>query len=69
MHGLQGSYTQTDVRLTWTSGNGHFNITGFVQNIEDEGVLSRANVFGSTLNTQQYGPPRIVGVSVGYNYR
>jgi len=57
------------VRLTWTSANEHFNITGFVQNIEDEEVILRANVFGATLNTQQYAPPRIVGVSVGYNYR
>ncbi len=69
LHGQQDSYTQTDVRLTWTSANGHFNITGFVQNIEDEEVVSRANVFGATLATQQYGQPRIVGVSVGYNYR
>jgi len=69
LHALQDSYTQTDVRLTWTSENGRFNITGFVQNIEDEAVVSRGNVFGATLNTQQYAPPRIVGVSVGYNYR
>jgi len=69
VHGFQDSYTQTDVRLTWLSANGHWNITGFVQNIEDEAVISRANVFGGTLMTQQYGQPRIVGVSVGYKYR
>ncbi len=69
LHGFQDSYTQTDVRLTWTSANGHFNITGFAQNIEDEAVVVRANVFGATLATQQYAPPSIVGVTVSYNYR
>jgi len=55
--------------LTWVSEDGHFNISGFVQNLEDEAVVTRANVFGATLATQQYAPPRTWGVSVGYNYR
>jgi len=69
LHGQQDSYTQTDLRLTWTSEDGRFNISGFVQNIEDEAVVLRANVFGATLATQQYAPPRTYGVSIGYNYR
>ena len=69
LHGQQDAYTQTSFRLTWTSLDGRFNISGFVQNIEDEAVVVRANVFGATLATQQYAPPRTWGVRVGYNYR
>ncbi len=69
LHGLQDAYSQTALRLTWTSVDGHFNISGFVQNLEDEAVIARANIFGATLATQQYAPPRTWGVSVGYNHR
>ncbi len=69
LHGLQDAYSQSSLRLTWTSVEGHFNISGFVNNIEDEAVVTRANVFGATLATQQFAPPRTWGVSVGYNYR
>ena len=69
LHGQQDSYTQTALRLTWTSAEGHFNISGFVLNLEDEAVITRANIFGATLATQQYAPPRTYGISFGYNFR
>ena len=69
LHGQQDAYTQTSFRLTWTSSDGRFNISGFVQNIEDEAVVTRANVFGGNIATQQYAPPRTYGISIGYNYR
>jgi len=69
LHGQQDAYTQSSFRLTWTSSDGRFNISGFVQNIEDEAVVTRANVFGGHIATQQYAPPRTYGISIGYNYR
>ena len=69
LHGLQDSYTQTDLRLTWRSAGGYFSVTGFVQNIEDEAVITRANIFGATLATRQHGAPRTFGVSLGYNFQ
>ncbi len=69
LHGQQDSYTQTDVRLTWRSVDGRFSISGFVQNIEDEAVLNRANIFGGSQATQQYAPPRTFGVTLGYDYQ
>ena len=69
LHGLQDSYSQTAVRLTWTSGDGRWNISGFVHNLEDEAVVVRANIFGASQATQQFAPPRTWGVSVGYNHR
>ena len=68
-HGQQDAYSQTSLRLTWRSGDGRFNVSGFVHNLEDEKVLNRANIFGSSQATQQYAPPRTWGVTVGYNYR
>ena len=68
-HGQQDAYSQTSLRLTWRSGDGRFNVSGFVHNLEDEEVLNRANIFGSSQATQQYAPPRIYGIRFGYNYR
>jgi len=69
LHGQQDSYSQTSLRLTWISEDGRFNISGFVHNLEDEEVLNRANIFGSSQATQQYAPPRTYGIRFGYNYR
>ena len=69
LHGQQDAYTQSAFRLTWNSVEGRFYISGFVLNLEDEAVIVRANVFGATLATQQYAPPRTYGITVGYNYR
>jgi len=57
------------LRLTWISEDGRFNISGFVNNIEDEEVINRANIFGSSQATQQYAPPRTYGLRLGYNFR
>jgi len=67
--GVQDSYAQADLRLTWISEGGHFNISAFVQNVGDEAVLARTNIFGATLVTQQIGPPRIWGISIGFDYQ
>ncbi len=69
LHGQQDSYTQTSLRLTWLSEDGRFNISGFVNNIEDEEVINRANIFGSSQATQQYAPPRTYGLRLGYKFR
>ncbi len=65
-HGEQDGYSQTTLRLTWSSADGNFHISGFVYNLEDEEVVTRANIFGATIATQQYAPPRTYGVTVSY---
>ena len=67
--GQQDAYSQSSFRLTWASGEGRFNISAFVNNIEDEAVINRANIFGSSQATRQIAPPRTWGVSFGYNHR
>lgn len=39
----QSSFTKTDVRLTWESESGDYAVEVFVENLEDEAVLTRSN--------------------------
>ena len=41
---VQDSFTKTDLRLTWTSANDQWSVTGFIENLEDEAVLARAPI-------------------------
>jgi hypothetical protein len=47
----QDSYTKTDLRLTWLSPSQNFRVAAYVENLEDEAVLSRGNN-GSDDNVQ-----------------
>lgn len=47
----QDSYTKTDLRLTWSSPDGNYSVAAYVENLEDEAVLSRGNN-GSQDNVQ-----------------
>ncbi len=47
----QDSYTKTDFRLTWRSPDGNLTVAAYIENIEDEAVLSRGNN-GSQQNVQ-----------------
>ncbi len=59
----QDSYTKTDLRLTWRSQSGNYTVAAFIENIEDEAVLSRGNN-GSQDNVQTgYLYPQNYGVS------
>ena len=66
---LQDSYTQTDLRLTWLSPQGRWTISGFIQNLEDEEVILRTNIFTGEQIGQTFADPSIYGVTVGYRYR
>lgn len=65
---LQDAYTQTDLRLTWESPQQHWRVQGFAQNIENEAVLLRTNIFTQRQIGQTYGDPRIYGVSIAYRH-
>ncbi len=69
---LQDAYTQTDARLTWRSEKSPWSVQAFVQNIEDEAVILRTNIF-NTLGVggqigRTYAAPRIFGLRLSYNY-
>ena len=59
----QDSYFKTDVRLTWRSESGKFWVAAYIENLEDEAVLSRGNANGSDIVQTGYLYPRNYGVS------
>jgi iron complex outermembrane receptor protein len=64
----QGSYTKTDLRLSWSSLDEMLSAQIFVENLEDEAVNQRG-VFGAnqSLNAN-WAPPRTYGVKVGVRF-
>ena len=64
----QDSYTKTDLRLTWGSADGKYAAAVYVENLEDEAVLSRGNN-GSQDNVQTgFLFPQNYGVMVQVNW-
>ncbi|MCH6584740.1 MAG: TonB-dependent receptor, partial [Proteobacteria bacterium] len=64
----QDSYTKTDLRLTWRSASGQYTVAAYIENLEDEAVLSRGNN-GSQDNVQTgYLYPQNYGVSFQVNW-
>ena len=58
----QDSFTKTDLRLTWRSADGKYKVAAYIENLEDEAVLSRGNN-GSQDNVQTgYLYPQNYGV-------
>lgn len=66
--GRQGSYTKTDLSITWTSENENFMVQGFVQNLEDKAVLNRVAIGGQGAIFQNFSAPRIFGVKAGVKF-
>jgi len=59
----QDSYTKTDLRLTWRSPSGKFAVAAYIENLEDEAVLSRGNNGGQDNVQTGYLYPQNYGVS------
>jgi iron complex outermembrane receptor protein len=68
----EDGYTVANVSLTYTSGDEHWEVRGFVDNVTDEEYLvqtfdlSGPDVFGMT--EQYYGRPQWWGVSLKYSF-
>jgi len=58
---LQDSYTRTDLRLTYESGQGKWAVEAWVDNIEDDDVLGAQFTTPNNLLT----PPQVVGLPPG----
>ena len=65
---VQEAYTKTDLRLTWRSPDERYSVTAFVENIEDEAVLSRTNTGSDDLVQGSYAFPRNYGLKFSYRY-
>jgi iron complex outermembrane receptor protein len=71
----QKSYTQTNIHITWVSPSETYKIEGFVNNLEDDDVISNDGLQSITLGQQVmqpdnliYYPPRTFGVRFTYNF-
>ena len=67
----QQSYEILNLRLTWTSENGHFQATAFVDNVTDRDVIQSqvvgSNQIGSPIQVR-FDPPRTAGFRLGYSF-
>lgn len=63
----QGSFTKTDLRLSWTSANNRYRGEAFVDNVGNTVTLNRAT-FGSGGLNQSYNAPRMWGMKLGVNF-
>lgn len=66
--GRQESYTQTDLRLSYQTENNRLGAEVFVQNLEDEAVLTRGTFGGSDAFFAGFGAPRTIGFRFNFNY-
>jgi len=58
----QDSFTKTDLRLIWDSPDRSYSFEAFVENIEDEAVLSRGNNNGNDIVQTGFAYPRNYGI-------
>jgi len=58
----QDSFTKTDLRLIWDSPEQNYSFEVFVENIEDEAVLSRGNNNGNDIVQTGFNYPRNFGI-------
>ena len=71
----QGSYTKSDIRLIWRNDDHGFEVEGFIENLEDEAVLTRSVIFTpsepdvvSAAIQANYADPRIWGIRLGVDF-
>ncbi len=66
----QEAYTKTDINLTYTTGNGKFDIGVYAQNLEDNRIKTYASVNGGTINIYNwiFGTPRLMGVQANVRF-
>jgi iron complex outermembrane receptor protein len=64
----QDSFTKTDFRLKWDSAEDKYRVAAYIENIEDEAVLSRGNANADDTVQVGYLYPRNYGVRFAMNF-
>ena len=69
----QGSFTKTDLSLTYTSADDRWNLQGYVRNLENDDVRTASSPNSTTGlatngNGEFYAPPRTYGLRLGVNF-
>ena len=63
---VQPSYVKTDARLYWAPKTGHFTVQAFVENMQNEAVITRITRGGDNFIQGGYAAPRTWGAKVSY---
>ena len=66
--GRQDAFTRTDLRLTYLTADERIRAQLFVNNVEDEAVITRAVYGNHRALLVNYAQPRTWGVSLGYRF-
>lgn len=65
---LQGSYTKTELRLTYRSADQRLSLQAFVDNLENVATIGRVTVASGGGFSGSYAAPRTFGIKLGYKY-
>ncbi|MES3020848.1 MAG: TonB-dependent receptor [Pseudomonadota bacterium] len=66
--GKNDAYTKTDLRLTYRTADSKITVQAFVNNIEDEAIITRAVYSSHRSLLANYAPGRTFGISAGYRF-
>ena len=71
----QDAYTKSDLRVIWRNDDRGFEVEAFVENLEDEAVLTRSVIFTpsqadvpTAAIQANYADPRIWGIRLGVDF-
>ena len=67
-YGMQDSFTKTDLSVTWRDLSGDWSLRAFINNLEDEAVLTNSTRFGGDVAITDYAAPRHWGLTLSYRY-
>ena len=62
------SRTLLNAYVTWESANENFDITLYGRNLTDETYRQSANPVATLWNFTRHGPPRQIGIQLGYSF-
>ena len=67
-YGKNNAYFKTDLRLTYRTADGKFNLQAFVNNIENTAIITRAVYTNHRALLVNYAPPRSFGLNAGFRF-
>ncbi len=67
-YGNNPAYTKTDLRLTYRTADKNFYIQAYVNNVEDNAIITRAAYTSNRALLVNYAPPRTYGFNAGFRF-
>ena len=67
-YGKNEAYFKTDLRLTYRTADGKYTLQGFVNNIEDKAIITRAVYTNHRALLVNYAPPRSYGLNASVRF-